>query len=158
MTVAPTDAEAVRELKLPADVRGVIVTDIADSSPAAGRLATPQLGGPDVILSVEGTPVTSPESLRAALRAAKPGDIVTLRVYNVPGEESAHRARSTRGQGVSERAHRRVRSSSRNESGSRPQARPASSCARRRRRSLDSLRSLGMTGLAALARDDSAAP
>jgi serine protease Do len=86
VTVAPTDAEAVRELKLPADVRGAIVTEIADSSPLAGRLATPQLGGPDVILSVEDTPVTSPESLRAAVRAVKPGDIISLRVYNVPGK------------------------------------------------------------------------
>jgi len=86
VTVVPTDADAVRELKLPADVRGVIVTDIADSSPAAGRLTTPQLGGPDVILSFEGTAVTSPEALRNALRAAKPGDIVSLRVYNVPGK------------------------------------------------------------------------
>jgi serine protease Do len=86
VTVAPTDADAVRELKLPADVRGAIVTDIADSSPLAGRLATPQLGGPDVILSVEDTPVTSPESLRAALRTLKPGEIVSLRVYNVPGK------------------------------------------------------------------------
>jgi len=86
LTVAPTDAEAVRELKLPADVRGAIITDIADSSPLAGRLATPQLGGPDVILSVEDTPVTSPESLRGALRTAKPGEIVSLRVYNVPAK------------------------------------------------------------------------
>jgi serine protease Do len=86
LTVAPTDAEAVRELKLPADVRGAIVTDIADSSPLAGRLATPQLGGPDVILSVEDTQVTSPESLRAALRAVKPGEIVSLRIYNVPAK------------------------------------------------------------------------
>jgi serine protease Do len=86
ITVAPTDAEAVRELKLPADVRGAIVTDIDDASPLAGRLATPQLGGPDVILSVEDTPVTSPESLRAAIRTLKPGEIVSLRVYNVPAK------------------------------------------------------------------------
>ena len=86
LTVAPTDAEAVRELKLPADVRGAIVTDVSDSSPLAGRLASPQVGGPDVILSVEDTQVTSPESLRAALRAMKPGEIVSLRVYNVPGK------------------------------------------------------------------------
>jgi len=86
VTVAPTDADAVRELKLPADVRGAIVTDVDDSSPMAGRLATPQLGGPDVILSVEDTQVTSPESLRAAIRAVKPGEIVSLRVYNVPAK------------------------------------------------------------------------
>jgi serine protease Do len=83
VTVAPLDSATLRTLELPADVRGVVVMDVDDASPAAGRLATPQTGGPDVILSVEGQPVTTPESLRAALRAVKPGDIVSLRVYNV---------------------------------------------------------------------------
>jgi serine protease Do len=83
VTVAPLDAVAIRTFEVPADVRGVVVTDVDDSSPAAGRLATPQTGGPDVILSVEGQPVTTPEALREALRAAKPGDIVSLRIYNV---------------------------------------------------------------------------
>jgi serine protease Do len=86
ITVAPLDNATARELELPGDVRGVVVMDVAESSPAAGRLATPQAGGPDVILSVEGTAVTSPESLRAALRATKPGEIVTLRVYNAPAK------------------------------------------------------------------------
>jgi serine protease Do len=83
VTVEPIDAESTRELQLPADVHGVIVTDVAEGSGAAGRLATPQAGGPDIILSVEGTPVTSTDALRAALRSAKPGEIVSLRVYNV---------------------------------------------------------------------------
>jgi serine protease Do len=82
ITVAPTDAATVRELQLPADVRGVVVLDVNESSPAAGRLATPQTGGPDVILSVEGTPVQTVDALRSALRSAKPGEIVTLRLYN----------------------------------------------------------------------------
>ena len=83
VTVAPLDASSARSLEIPADVRGVVVMDVDDSSPAAGRLATPQTGGPDVILSIEGQPVTTPDSLRAALREAKPGDIVSLRIYNV---------------------------------------------------------------------------
>ena len=83
VTVAPLDAATTRSLEIPADVRGVVVMDVDESSPAAGRLATPQTGGPDIILSVEGEPVTSPDSLRAALRATKPGDIVSLRIYNV---------------------------------------------------------------------------
>ncbi|MFL5619823.1 MAG: trypsin-like peptidase domain-containing protein [Gemmatimonadaceae bacterium] len=83
VTVAPLDAATVRGLEIPADVRGVVVMDVDDSSSAAGRIATPQTGGPDVILSVEGQPVTTPEALRAALGAAKPGDIVSLRIYNV---------------------------------------------------------------------------
>jgi serine protease Do len=82
ITVAPLDAATVRELDLPADVRGVIVTDVDEASPAAGRIATPQTGGPDVILSVEGEGVTTPDALRNALRSAKAGDIVTLRIYN----------------------------------------------------------------------------
>jgi len=83
ITVAPLDAAAVRELDVPADVRGVLVTDVDDTSQAAGRLATSLTGGPDVILSVEGQAVTTPAALREALQSAKPGDIVTLRIYNV---------------------------------------------------------------------------
>jgi serine protease Do len=82
VTVAPLDASTTRSLEIPADVRGVVVMDVDDSSPAAGRLATPQTGGPDIILSMEGRRVTTPDSLRAALRSAKPGEIVSLRVYN----------------------------------------------------------------------------
>jgi serine protease Do len=83
VTVAPLDAATTRSLEVPADVRGVVVMDVDDSSPAAGRLATPGTGGPDIILSIEGQPVPTPDSLRAALRAAKPGEIVSLRIYNV---------------------------------------------------------------------------
>ena len=82
ITVAPLDAATVRELDLPADVRGVIVTDVDETSAAAGRIATPQTGGPDLILSIEGQAVTTPDALRTALRTAKAGDIVTLRIYN----------------------------------------------------------------------------
>jgi serine protease Do len=82
VTVAPLDAATTRSLEIPADVRGVVVMDVDETSPAAGRIATPQTGGPDIILSVEGEAVTSPESLGAALRAAKPGEIVSLRIYN----------------------------------------------------------------------------
>ena len=83
ITVAPTNAAAIRELQLPGDVRGAVVMDVADASPLAGRVATPQNGGPDVILSVEGTPTPTLEALRTAVRSAKPGEIVTLRLYNV---------------------------------------------------------------------------
>ena len=42
--------------------------------------------GVDVILSVEDTPVRTVEALRSALRDRKPGEIVTLRVYNAPSK------------------------------------------------------------------------
>lgn len=86
ITVAPIDATTTRGMEVPEEVRGVIVTDVDDGSPAAGRIATPQTGGPDIIVSVEGVPVTTPDALKAALRSAKPGDVVSLRIYNMPGK------------------------------------------------------------------------
>ena len=53
-----------------------------EPQPAAESIAGPDNGGPDVILSVEGKAVQSPQELRSAIRNVKPGDIVTLRVYN----------------------------------------------------------------------------
>ena len=55
-------------------MKGLIVTDVQDGTSAANHLTTPDAGGPDVILSVEGTAVETPEQLRAALarrRAAR---------------------------------------------------------------------------------------
>jgi len=86
VTVATLDSAIVRTLELPSELRGVVVMDVDDSSPAAGRLASPQTGGPDVILSVEGQSVTTPEELQDALRTVKPGSIVSLRIYNVPAK------------------------------------------------------------------------
>ena len=80
------DAQAAQELRLPSDIRGVIVTGVEDGSSAESHLATPEEGGPDIILSVEGTPVQTPEQLRAALNNMKAGSIVTLSVYNVPAK------------------------------------------------------------------------
>jgi S1-C subfamily serine protease len=84
-SVAAIDAETAQQLRLPSDVRGVIVMGVEDGSAAASHLATPDEGGPDIIMSVEGTAVQTPEQLRAALDKAK-GGIVTLRVYNVPAK------------------------------------------------------------------------
>jgi len=86
ITVAPIDASTTRGMEVPEEVRGVIVTDVDDASPAAGRISTPQTGGPDIIVSVEGVSVTTPEALKEALRSAKPGDIVSLRIYNMPAK------------------------------------------------------------------------
>ncbi len=86
VSVSPIDGQAARELQLPSDVKGVVVTDIQDGSAAEGHLTTPDAGGPDIIMSVEGTAVDTPDALRSALAKAKPGDIVTLRVYNVPAK------------------------------------------------------------------------
>jgi S1-C subfamily serine protease len=39
-------------------------------------------GGPDIILEVEGKAVKTPAELRDILKGMKPGEIVSLRVYN----------------------------------------------------------------------------
>jgi serine protease Do len=80
--VAPLDAKTAAQLKLPSDVKGVLVMGVDDGSAAANHLAAPDEGGPDIIMSVEGTTVATPEELRAALAKAKTGEIVSLRVYN----------------------------------------------------------------------------
>lgn len=85
-SVTAIDAATARQLQLPADARGLLVTGTQDGTSAASHLATPDNGGPDVILSVEGTAVQTPEQLRSALAGVKNGDIVTLRVYNVPSK------------------------------------------------------------------------
>jgi Do/DeqQ family serine protease len=84
--VAPVDAATAKQLQLPSDVRGVVVTDVDEGSSASNHLATPDNGGPDVILSVEDTAVRTPDELRAALGHVKAGEIVSLRVYNVPAK------------------------------------------------------------------------
>ncbi len=66
------------------DLRGVVVTEVDPSGPCADQIASPELGGPDVILSVEGTPVRKPADLEAAIRSAGHGSIVELVVYNAP--------------------------------------------------------------------------
>jgi serine protease Do len=86
VSVQALDAATARQLQIPSDVRGVLVTGVQDGSAAASHFASPDAGGPDLILSVEGVPVQTPEQLRAELGKAKTGDIVTLRVYNAPSK------------------------------------------------------------------------
>jgi serine protease Do len=86
VSVQALDAATARQLQIPATVHGVIVSGVQDGSSAASHFATPGNGGPDVILSVEGTTVQSPEQLRDAIAKVKSGDIVTVRVYNVPSK------------------------------------------------------------------------
>ena len=59
-----------------------MVTAVRPDGPAFESVAGPDNGGPDIILSVEGRGVSSPQELRHALAGSKPGDIVTLRIYN----------------------------------------------------------------------------
>ncbi|HEY8258026.1 MAG TPA: Do family serine endopeptidase [Gemmatimonadales bacterium] len=83
ISVEPVSTQTAQQLQLPADVRGLIVTDVTPGGPAWDVLVDdPQRGGPDIILSVEGKAVKTEGDLRKALQAEQPGNIVTLRIFN----------------------------------------------------------------------------
>ena len=77
-----------QEYELGRDIRGVMVTEVDPNGPAYQELNSPEEGGPDIITAVEGTPVKTEAELRAALRQAGKGAIVTLKVYNPRFEQT----------------------------------------------------------------------
>jgi serine protease Do len=81
ITVTSLSAEAVRQLDLPASARGVVVESVDPYGPADGLLNS-QPDGLDIVTSVEGKPVRSEADLRAAIRAARPGEVVSLTVIS----------------------------------------------------------------------------
>jgi serine protease Do len=82
VSVQPLTTAMARELELTAEQRGLLVSEVDPNGAAYQQLFAPDDGGPDIILSVEGQQVRTETELRAALRAAGKGAIVTLRVYN----------------------------------------------------------------------------
>jgi serine protease Do len=82
ITVAPVTEDDAARFQLTREQRGVIVTEVRPGGPAWNELVGGDRGGPDVILEVERKPVKSPAELRSALEGMKPGEIVSLRVYN----------------------------------------------------------------------------
>ena len=70
ISVEPVTADVAQQLQVPADARGLIVTDVTPGGPAWDVLFDdPQRGGPDIILSIEGKPVRTEADLRKALQA-----------------------------------------------------------------------------------------
>ncbi|MGH7751749.1 MAG: trypsin-like peptidase domain-containing protein, partial [Gemmatimonadales bacterium] len=82
VTVAPVSQEDVARFELTPAQRGLVVTDVTAGGPAWGELVDADRGGPDIILEVEGKPVKTAAELREILKGMKPGEIVSLRVYN----------------------------------------------------------------------------
>jgi serine protease Do len=78
-TLKPADAA---ELGLPRGTGGLVVDDVTPDGPAWGVLSPASDGGPpQIIVSVEGTPVASEADLRNALKKPGPGGIVTLEIF-----------------------------------------------------------------------------
>jgi serine protease Do len=83
ISVEPVTPDIAQQLQLPNGMRGLVVTDVTPGGPSWETLVDdPQRNGPDIILSVEDKPVRTEADLRNALKAQKPGSIVSLRVYN----------------------------------------------------------------------------
>jgi serine protease Do len=82
LTVQPVDQEAVQRFELEPDQRGLLVTGVTPGGPSHGEVADPDAGGPDIILELEGKSVKSTADLQQALKGHKPGEIVSLRIYN----------------------------------------------------------------------------
>ena len=92
LSVVPFTTTLATELGYPASVHGLLVQNVDPEGPAAQDVA----GGnnadtPDVIISVEGTPVRSVTELNAALKHPGPGGIVTLLLYNKSGGQRVER-------------------------------------------------------------------
>src|SRR5438094_705466 len=69
---------------------GLVITGVAADGPAYGRLFSADDGGPDIIISVNGTPTRTRAALREALRKVKSGEIVTLQVMSRTGDPSSN--------------------------------------------------------------------
>ena len=83
LTVTPLTAQQASGMGAPAGLKGLVIQSIDQDGPSADvRLFGMDSGSPDVILSVEGSPVRTESELRSALRNAGPGGIVTLQLYN----------------------------------------------------------------------------
>jgi len=83
LTVTPLTAQIAGEIGAPTGLRGLVIQSIDQEGPSAeSRLFGVDSGSPDVILAVEGAAVHTDAELRAALRNAGPGGIVTLQVWN----------------------------------------------------------------------------
>ena len=80
ITVTPVSAEAIQELDIPTGTRGVIVQSVDPYGAADGLVAAPSSFGVDIITAVDGKPVRNEADLRAAVRAARSGAIVSLSI------------------------------------------------------------------------------
>ena len=97
ITVTPLTSQIASELGAPAGLRGLVIQSVDQEGPAAEvPLFGVESGNPDVILSVEGTPVRSEAELRSALKSAGSGGIVTLVLYNKAGASQGNGRRVER--------------------------------------------------------------
>jgi len=92
LSVVPFTPALAGEIGYPTTVHGLLVQIVDPEGPAAQDVAgSNNADTPDVILSVEGTPVRSVNELNTALKHPGPGGIVTLRLFNKATGERVER-------------------------------------------------------------------
>jgi serine protease Do len=82
LVVGPVTPDVARELSLPRDLKGVVVRDVRDGSPAAEAGLRPA----DVIVEVNRRPVASVEELRRALDGQDKGAPLLLLIRRESAE------------------------------------------------------------------------
>jgi S1-C subfamily serine protease len=95
ITTAPISPTVVKDLNLPAD-KGALVQAVEPGSPGskaglhAGQTstATGLVAGGDLIVGVDGKPVTTPSDIASAIGTHKPGDQVAIEFYRGRAKKS----------------------------------------------------------------------
>ncbi len=80
ISVEQPPTEVVR--RLGNDHTGPVVTDVEVDSPARDRVSPPSSGSIDIITHVDGNRVRTLDDFENAMKSARPGTVVSLRVYN----------------------------------------------------------------------------
>jgi serine protease Do len=88
IAVEVPSADFIREARLTDDQRGVIVSDVEEGGPSWGKLLPPERGGPELVVAVNDARVRTAEEFQHALQAARRGDVVQLRVYNIQAAQT----------------------------------------------------------------------
>ena len=84
ITVQPVSSgDTVQNQQVNSDRAGLMVTEVDPEGPSAQQLfAQGDQNGPDIITHVDGTRVKTVSQLNTALSSVKPGDVISLRMYN----------------------------------------------------------------------------
>ncbi|MDX2014411.1 MAG: Do family serine endopeptidase [Myxococcaceae bacterium] len=92
ITVQTLTAETAEEIGFPAGAKGVLVMGVDEAGPAYGELWNPSMNLPPALITeIEGKPVKTEADLRAAVKGANDGDVLTLKVLRLTGPKQATR-------------------------------------------------------------------
>src|SRR3989454_547245 len=89
ISVEPLSQEDARDAQLSSVIRsggGLVVTQVSPDGPAYERLADASIGGPDIILRVNGQATRTRAELHRALASTRSGDILMLTVLSRTGD------------------------------------------------------------------------